>query len=328
MRVGVGFSEDVPLGAQQPLAAAVEAAGLASLWSNEARGRDALATCQAWAQATERLLVGTAVVPVWTRSPAQLAAAAATLQEASGGRLLLGVGVSHPATMQRWHGADWRAPLTAARESLTLLRTLLAGDTTDQAGEVFSSQGFRLHLNPLPPAPPLYLAAMGPRMLALAGTHADGVLLNWASPDEVGRAAAAVRTAAAGAGRDPAAVEVATYVRVAVDPDRGAARAALARELGGYCALPNYAAHLERQGFGAAVAALRGAHRDGRDPGGAVGDAVLGQLGWWGRPDDDPAGMLAAYADAGLDHLIARVVVAGDDPAAALRHTLEVLAVS
>lgn len=323
MRTGIGISEDIPLPVQQQLATEVEGAGFASLWTNEARGRDALLTCQAWAAATTSLEVGVGVLPLWTRSPAQLAMAAATLQEATGGRFLMGLGVSHPGTMEPWHGATFEQPLTAARELLTILEELLGGRSADVRGEVLSSTRFELGITPLPTPPRRYLAAMGPRMLALAGERADGVLLNWAGADEVARAGDVVRSSAADAGRGP--VEVATYVRVAVDEDRDVARAALAREIGRYAALPAYAQHLERQGFGAAVRDVKAAYRDGG--GGAVPDAldddVLLALGWYGTPDDDPSAVLGRYADAGLDHLVARVVVTGDDPVAAVRRTLE-----
>ena len=317
MRVGVGVSEDLPVAVQQRIAGHVEAAGFASLWTNEASGRDALLLCQAWAAATTDLEVGVGVVPIWTRSPAQLAMASATLQEASGGRFLLGLGVSHAATMGPWHGARFRRPLTATRELLTILADLEAGGRTDHHGEVLSSRAFQLTIDPLPPPTPRYLGAMGPRMLALAGTHARGALLNWAGPEEVAAAGTRIRQAATDAGRDPAEVEVAAYVRVAVAEDRDAARAALATQIGRYGALPAYAAHLDRQGFGPALTRVKQAHRDGADGAGlaeALGEEALSALGWAATPADDPAPLLAAYADAGLDHLVARVVVAGDDP--------------
>ena len=322
MRTGIGISEDIPLPVQQELAADVEAAGFASLWTNEARGRDALLTCQAWAAATSRLEVGVGVLPLWTRSPAQLAMAAATLQEATGGRFLMGIGVSHPGTMEPWHGAAFEKPLTAARELLTILDQLLGGDRSDVEGDVLSSTRFQLGITPRPSPPARYLAAMGPRMLRLAGELADGVLLNWAGPAEVERAGGVVRSSArASGGRS---VEVATYVRVAVDDDRAVARAALAREIGQYAALPAYAAHLERQGFAAAVRDVKAAYREGGA--GAVPDAlddeVLMALGWYGTPEDDASAVLGAYEDAGLDHLVARVVVTGDDPGAAVRRTI------
>jgi probable F420-dependent oxidoreductase len=328
MKLGLGISEDLPIQVQQLLAAQVESAGFQSLWTNEASGRDALLLCQAWAAATTDLQVGIGVVPIWTRSPAQLAMASATLQEASGGRLLLGLGVSHPATMGSWHGAEVVTPLTAARELLTILEQVESGEPTDVDGQVLSSRRFRLAMDPLPPPTTRYLAAMGPRMLELAGAKAHGTLLNWAGADEVERAAGAVRDAAQAAGRSRDDVEVATYVRFAVAPDRDAARAALAKQIGGYAALDAYAAHFARQGFGPAIERAKQAHKDGADGHGladALGDDALDALGWAGTPADDPGPMLASYRDAGLDHLVARVVVVGDDAVESIRAVAGVL---
>jgi probable F420-dependent oxidoreductase len=328
VRLGIGVSEDLPVAVQQRLAGDVEGAGLTSLWTNEAMGRDALQLCQAWAAATTSLQVGVGVAPLWTRSPAQLAMACATLQELSGGRFLLGLGVSHPATMGPWHGADFRKPRTAARETLEILRQLEAGETSDVDGEVVSSRRFRLKISPTPPPTRRYLAAMGPRMLELAGTDADGALLNWSTAEEVGRAGNTVRTAAREAGRGGDDVEVATYVRVAVADDAEVARGALAREIGAYCALPAYAAHFERQGLGEAVTRVKQAHKDGGGPSelaDALGEDVLGRLGWYGTPSDDVGPALASYRDAGLDHLVARVVATGDDPVSDVHRVVRTL---
>ncbi len=332
MRVGIGLSEDLPVATQSRLAVEVEEAGFASLWTNEARGRDALLVCQAWAGSTRSLLLGTGVVPVWTRSPAQLAMSAATLQEASAGRLILGVGVSHAATMRPWHDADWRKPLVAARETLEILRSLFAGEQPDYRGEVRSARRFALELTPRPPAPRLYLGAMGPRMLRQAARHADGVLLNWTAPKAVRHAVAVVREALdeSGMALGAAAPEVAGYVRVAVSEDRQAARLALAREMANYCALPAYADHFERQGFGNEVANVKSEYQEGgsRAAAEAVPEDMLGELGWYGTPDDNPASTLARYAEAGLDHLVARVVVVGDDAVESLRAVAESLQTS
>ncbi len=325
MKLGIGVSEDLAIPVQQRIAVDVEAAGFRSLWTNEASGRDALLLCQAWASATTSLEVGVGVVPVWTRSPAQLGMASATLQEATGGRFLLGVGVSHGATMGPWHGATVDRPLTAARELLTILAQIESGERTDVDGEVLSSRRFRLAVSPSPPPTRRYLAAMGPRMLALAGERADGALLNWAGPEEVARAGGLVRDAAGAAGRSPDDVEVAGYVRVAVGEDPDVARGALASQIAQYGRLPAYAAHLERQGFGEALARAeraRQADASGLELAEALGEPTLQALGWSGSPWDDPAPLLDRFRDAGLDHLVLRVVATGGDPVDDLHATI------
>ncbi len=317
MKLGIGVSEDVPVAVQQRIATDVEAAGFASLWTNEASGRDALLLCQAWAAVTTSLQVGIGVVPIWTRSPAQLAMASATLQEASGGRLLLGLGVSHGATMGPWHGAEVRRPLTAARELLEILEQLEAGERSSVDGEVLSSRKFQLAISPPPPATRRYLAAMGPKMLALAGAAADGTLLNWAGPAEVERAGGIVRHGALDAGRSAEDVEVAAYVRVAVADDPLEARGALATQIVQYGRLPAYASHFARQGFADALDRANQAREQGASPtelADALGDEALDALGWSGTPADDPAPMLQRFRDAGLDHLVLRVVSVGPEP--------------
>jgi len=316
VRLGIGVSENIPIAEQQRIAAHVESAGFASLWANEARGRDALLLCQAWAAATTDLEVGVGVVSLWTRTPAQLAMGTATLQEATGGRFLLGIGVSHPLTMGPHHGVEVRRPMSATRELVDILAQLDAGEKSDVAGRVFTSQGFRLELTPKPPPMRVYLAAMGPQMLQLAGERGDGALLNWSGPEEVARAGGIIRDAARDAGRDPAEVDVATYVRVAVADNRDDAKAALAVQAGRYASLTAYADHMRRQGLGDAVERVTAARTAGADGYGlaeALGDEALDVLGWTAVPGDDPATMVQSYRDAGLDHLVVRVVVVGDD---------------
>jgi alkanesulfonate monooxygenase SsuD/methylene tetrahydromethanopterin reductase-like flavin-dependent oxidoreductase (luciferase family) len=163
---------------------------------------------------------------------------------------------------------------------------------------------------------------MGPKMLALAGAAADGVLLSWESPAAAARAAAAVEAAAAQAGRP--CPEIAAYVRVAVADDRGAARAALATEVAGYWRY--YGKHFVGQRLGPSCDAAQAASARGESAiASALDDDVLLSLGWYGTPDDDPVEFLEAYAEAGVDHLIARSVGVGD-PVASFGRVVRALA--
>ncbi|MEX0952660.1 MAG: LLM class flavin-dependent oxidoreductase [Nitriliruptoraceae bacterium] len=317
MRRGLGVSEDLAMEVQADIARAAEAAGFSSLWTNEASGRDALLLCQWWAAATRTIDVGVGVVPIWTRSPAQLAMASATLQETSGGRFLLGLGVGHPATMGPGHGATYRRPLTATAELLDILSEIDATGACDVQGEVMRCERFRLRIAGARLPTRRYVAAMGPRMLELAGRRGQGVLLNWSDPDEIARAGQRVRAAAHTLDRT---CEVAAYVRVAVADDRDDARAALATQVTQYARLDAYRRHFERQGHGRGVARAleaRSAGADGRALAAALGDDVLDALGWAGSPRD-ASSLQDRFTDAGLDHLIARVVVVGDDAKASV----------
>jgi 5,10-methylenetetrahydromethanopterin reductase len=319
MRIGVSFPKDVSMSRYREVARLTEEAGLASLWANDAFGRDPLLVCQAWAEATSELQIGVGVMQILTRSPTQVAKAAATLQELSAGRFLLGLGVSQPSAM-RWHGLEMRPPLAAARDALAIIRSVSRGELTDYEGAVLASVGFRLGITPLPEPAPLYLGAMGPRMLELAGTSADGVLLSWESAAAVARQAARVRAAAERARRT--APEIAAYVRVAVAADRGAARRALAEEVAFYW--PFYAEHFAAQLPDASIAAAAAAFERGAPD--AVPDEVLLALGWYGTPDDGDGlrSTLSTYEQAGLEHFVARVVPVGD-PVDSLRRVLRTL---
>lgn len=309
MRIGVSFPKDVSIARQRQVARLCEEAGIASLWANDAFGRDPFLVCQAWAEETERLEVGIGVLQILTRSPVQVAKAAATLQEASAGRFRLGLGVSQRQAM-RWHGVEIGPPLDTARDAIEIVRAVAAGAETDHRGAVLSSHGFRLGITPLPPPPPIYLGAMRPRMLALAGEKADGVLLSWESAAAIERQAELVRDAARAAGRP--APEIAAYVRIAIGADGEAARRALASEIGFYWSM--YGKHFLAQELGpSARAAAEAFARGGEEAAAAaLDDDVLLKLGWCGTPADDLGPVLAEYAAAGVEHLIARVVPVGD----------------
>jgi alkanesulfonate monooxygenase SsuD/methylene tetrahydromethanopterin reductase-like flavin-dependent oxidoreductase (luciferase family) len=317
MRLGVAISENLPIGVLRDLAADVEAAGLDSIWINDGGGRDPFLVCQAWAEATRKIDVGIGVASIWTRTPVQTAAMSATLQEISNGRFILGLGVSHAKKMASGHGVEVTRPVDAMRETLLILGQVNENRRTDVDGAVFSSHDFELEIDPRPPASRRYVAAMGPMMVDLAGTHADGVLLNWMTHESIASAAQRVRQASAEAGRPSDAVEVAGYVRLVVAQDRETARQALAVELMRFVERRAYLSNFERQGFDEAILEAFEMHQS-KAPSKAIadslGDDVLLQLGWYGSVDDDPTSTLRQYEAAGLQHLVARVLVHESGP--------------
>jgi probable F420-dependent oxidoreductase len=189
---------------------------------------------------TTRIGLATGVVPIQTRTPSLMAQAAASVQDASGGRLTLGLGVSSPTIVERWNGLAYDAPLARVREYVAVVRALLAGEKVTFSGKHYRVEGYRI-LMALPPPPPILLGALGERMLMTAGEIADGVCLNWIAADAVPAAVACVRKG----GNAPTAV----FVRVCVTDDVEAARAWGRRELMGYVIVPAYRRAFERQGF-------------------------------------------------------------------------------
>jgi alkanesulfonate monooxygenase SsuD/methylene tetrahydromethanopterin reductase-like flavin-dependent oxidoreductase (luciferase family) len=262
------------------------------------------------------LLTGISVVPaprLWR--PLALAMQAATVGQISAGRFILGIGTGG------YGPGFWASvglpdrPVAVMRDYLTVLRGLLAGATVTHDGPALSVHGASLGTAALPEVP-LYLAALGPQMLRLAGELADGALLNWATPERIAQSRAIVAEGAARADRDPRQVALTMYVRVCVDDDVAAARLALGRQVLGYAmAIPGtplsagYRGLFASMGFGELLSELEERRVRGEDLDAlvaAVPDHLLASVGYYGPADGAPE----AYGrlSAGLDETIVRVV--------------------
>ena len=200
-----------------------EDAGFDSLWVTERYFHEETSSMLGYlAATTERIRLGVGVVNPFTRSPALLGMGAATLDRLSGGRMMLGLGRSDIDVIHGRMGINYRAPLARLRGTVSALRSMWNGErvSVDYAGVRLSNVG--LAIRPMQERLPIYLAAIGPRALRLAGEVADGVLLNAYAPVEYIRwAAQHVRESAESAGRDPRSVDVTCMliVRLTDDPD-------------------------------------------------------------------------------------------------------------
>ena len=203
-----------------------EDAGFDSLWVTERYFHEETSSMLGYlAATTERIRLGVGVVNPFTRHPALLGMGAATLDRLSGGRMMLGLGRSDVDVIQGRMGIDYRAPLARLRGTVGALRSMLDGSgqkrvSVEYAGGRLSDVGLAIH--PVQERLPVYLAAIGPRALRLAGEVADGVLLNAYAPVEYIRwAARLVRESAEAVGRDPESVDVTCMliVRLTDDPD-------------------------------------------------------------------------------------------------------------
>jgi 5,10-methylenetetrahydromethanopterin reductase len=247
--IGVALRDALPWHDFVQVARTAEEAGYESLFVPEIAGREAFSTLAGLAGATERIGLATGVVAVRTRHLATTAMAAATVQELSGGRFILGLGAGPPGP----------GSLDRARRYVTALRAALSGRRVEE-GEV---PGFRLALD-LEEPPPVWLAALGDRMVTLAGEVADGVLLNWCTPERVVRARELLAEGASRAGRDPAAVTVAVYVRACIHAEKDVAVEALKEPTGLYAAMAHYRRQLEAIGLGGLAATAAAAVQHGR----------------------------------------------------------------
>jgi probable F420-dependent oxidoreductase len=238
-----------------------EGIGFDDVWLPDAGGTDALTLSAVVLGGTQRIRVGIAVVPAYTRTPAVLAATVATLADLAPGRFVLGLGTSSEAMIEGWHGLKLEKPATRMRETVTLLKSMLAGDKTDFSGETLRSAGYRQPA--LATRVPVHLAALGPRMIELAASVADGVILNLfplsATHDLVGQA----RDAATRAGRHPDEIEICSRFQVMVTDDLPAARAAFRHVFTPYYANPVYNRSLVAAGYAEQAGEVIAARRAG-----------------------------------------------------------------
>jgi probable F420-dependent oxidoreductase len=212
--------------------------GYPAIWLAETNGPDSMSLAGALAVATSRVTIGTAIVPVYNRTPAVLAMSAGTLAQLSGDRFVLGLGTSSHAIVEGWNGVRFERPLAHVREAVELVRQALA-DRTDYRGEVFRSKGLRLGARTAKPVP-IYVAALRERMLRLAGAVGDGLIVNLFPLTALPRILAAWRAGAKEAGRDVSGQEVVCRFQVCVTDDVARARALVRAAFGGYVATPVY----------------------------------------------------------------------------------------
>jgi probable F420-dependent oxidoreductase len=165
------------------LARRAEDLGYTDAWAAEAGGTDGFSVASAVGIATEKMRVGIAIVPIFTRPPALLAMSTLAAAQACGGRFCLGLGASSPTIIERWMGLDFDRPLTRTKETIGAVRAALTGDKVDVDGATIKVKGFRLEQSA--ENVPIFLAALGPKMLALANEEADGVALFLASEEGV-----------------------------------------------------------------------------------------------------------------------------------------------
>ncbi len=170
------FVEALPPRMQIDYGVRAEARGFRAAWFPEITFGDAFGPATATATKTSRIGLGTGVVGIWSRSAVTMALQAATLNELSDGRLLLGVGLQARGYVEGWHGQTYERPVRAMREYVTILRQILSGEMVTFEGEIFSVKGFQLQMQPPERPARIYMAAIGPQMTRLAGEIADGIL--------------------------------------------------------------------------------------------------------------------------------------------------------
>lgn len=224
---------------------AIADAGFASAWMPQIFGLDTLTALAIASREVPGIELGTAVVPTFPRHPMMLAAQARTVQQVSGGRLTLGIGLSHQMVIEGMLGMEWDKPVRHLREYLEILQPLLRGEAADFTGETLSGH-LALEIPDSTPVPTL-VAALGTQMLNVTGRLAEGTVTWMTGPGTIGNhIVPTIRAAAAEAGRPEPRVVCA--LPVCVTDDEATARAKAGEQFQIYGFLPSYRAMLDREG--------------------------------------------------------------------------------
>jgi probable F420-dependent oxidoreductase len=317
-RLGFTFASVMGLGPALAVDTArrAEELGYRSFWTAETTGPEAFSILAAAGGAAPSLDLGTGVLALQLRTPMVVAMAGATLQALQPEReVLLGIGISSPVVTQRWHGVPYGdRPLARVREYVHLVKLCLSGERVDFAGDFWQVKGFRLGVRMGEQRPKVVVGALNPKMLALAGEVADGVLLNYLPASHVPWSVEQVRK-----GGD---ATIYAYVHAGVC-EREHGIDAARRDLFSYAVVDAYAANFERAGYGDAVAEVRERHAAGDREGAlaAVSDEMVDGIDVMGDASTVQATM-RAYVEGGVDAPILMPMPWGPDRRQVIEDTM------
>ncbi len=320
--LNIGYS-GAAMSAVLPLVEHADRIGIDSVWAAEAYGSDAVTVLSYVAARTERIKLGSGILQMPARTPANTAMTAMTLDALSGGRLLLGLGLSGPQVVEGWHGVAYGRPLGRTREYVEIVRKAVARDEPlTYRGEHYRipydgddatglGKPLKSILHPVRSAIPIYLAAIGPKNVALTAEIADGWLPIFYSPEREHIYADYLQEGCARAGRDPAELDIAPTVYVAMGDDVDACRDQLrpffALYIGGMGARDRnfYADLARRYGFEAAADRIQDLYLDGRkdEAAAAVPDELVDEMALVG-PLERMVDRLQAWKDSRVGTLV------------------------
>lgn len=290
------------------LAKWAEAEGYDDLWFADSSGVDALTTAAAVALNTSRCRIGTAIIPVFSRTPAVLASTTHVLNKLSGGRFILGLGSSSQTMMENWHGQKFEKPLTRVKETTQLIKSMLLGEKSDFDGETVKSRGYRQL--PLEPGSQLvYMAALRAKMLEAAAEFSDGVIVNLFPKDALPKMMEHIRIGAERAGKKLEDVEVVCRHQVIVTDDKENARNFIRAAFAPYYATPVYNAFLSWAGYEDVAATIKEgwAAKDRNKTTGALDDQLVDDIAILGSMEECHE-RIRGYADGGITtHIISCV---------------------
>ncbi|MPZ14644.1 MAG: LLM class flavin-dependent oxidoreductase [Chloroflexi bacterium] len=304
-----------PAAATVQLAEIAEAKGFDAVWKGESNSTDPIVLLSAMAARTKTIQLGTAIYHIFGRSPVTLGIQAATLNDLSSGRVLLGLGVANK-TIAAWHDGTFDRPLRRIREYAEIVRKTARGEKFEYEGEIHTVGTFRLSWTPSYPDVPIFFAGLGEQMTRLAGRYADGVVVNMANPPMIREIVNRVRQGAIDAGRDPSTLQYIIKARACVNPDREKARAKLRQVLTFYNLADHYSDMIIQMGFAEENRRVRDAYKEGgfRAAQAAVSDTLLENLPTIAATSSEEVrDRLQPYLEAGATRLIIPYVPVSDD---------------
>jgi probable F420-dependent oxidoreductase len=282
--------------------------GYPDAWFSDSGAPDTLTQIAAMAHRTNNIRIGVAVTPVYTRTPAVLAASANVLGQLLPGRFIMGLGSSSQTIMGQWNGIPLDAPLTRVKETALMVRSMLRGEKSDFDGETLFSRGYRQPALENPP--PIYLAALRPKMIEMAAEVGDGVIFNLWPKSVLPKMMEHVKIGAERAGKDWREVEIVNRAMVVCTDDKEAARNLFRAAFAPYYATPVYNAFLAWAGHSDAAGTITEgwASKDREKTTGALSDELIDEIAIIGTEEEVQA-RIQEDADGGVHtHIVAPIV--------------------
>ena len=259
-----------------------EDVGVEAVFTAETWGRDQFSLLTQIALATSKINLGTGIAPVFGRSPGVLAMTAATLDELSGGRMILGLGTSGDRVIEHWHGEKFEKPLQRTKEYIEIINLMISGEKVFYEGEIFKLQrGFKLLFEPVRKHIPIYVASISPVSMRKVGEVADGWMPIYWPKSKFEEGKAKVAEASVAAGRPADAVECVASLTTVLNPDIEKAKFQAAGPVSWYVTNMGdfYHRMLTRNGFGPQVEAMRAAGAEHRPPPFGTNEQIMAAMG-------------------------------------------------
>ncbi len=281
-----------------------EGLGYDSIWVPEMWGRDAFSLIGHLAANTNKIKLGTGIISVFSRTPAMIAQTAATLDEISGGRIMLGLGTSGPIVIENWHGIKYEKPLQRTREYVEIIKMALNFERVNYEGEIFKLKNFKLQFKPVRSDLPILVAAIGPKNTCMTGEVADGWIPFLIPIEGLKDAGQHLIEGARSAGRDSGEIKICPYIASAVSSDEESSKKALKEHIAHYIGGMGtyYYNTVSRHGFGDEAACILQAfkNKDRIKALESVSDSMLDSLSIWGSAEKGHA-LLNSYIEEGVD---------------------------